>query len=68
MITDEQYQGLRNLRSSIVGRDIRFMLQEKLEYARADYEDNTASEGRRQLVLAYRTALDVLFHTRAEDL
>lgn len=68
MITDTQYTAINLLRADIIGKDIRRALEQKLESARRDYENNEASETRRQLVLAYRTALDVLFYKPMEDL
>lgn len=68
MITDAQYTAISLLRRDIIGKDVRRLLDAKLNQARRDYEDNEASEARRQLVLAYRKALDVLFHQPMEEL
>lgn len=68
MITDAQYTAIHLLRSDIIGKDIRRLLEQKIALARREYENNVASEQRRQLVLAYRTVLDVLFYKPLEDL
>jgi hypothetical protein len=68
MITDSQYTAIARLRSDIIGKHTRRILEQKLQIARKDYESNEANEARRQLVLAYRHALDVLFYKPMEEL
>lgn len=68
MITDAQYTAISRLRNDIIGKDIRRLLEMKLQEARRDYENNEASESRRQRVLAYKRALDVLFRRPMEEL
>jgi hypothetical protein len=68
MITDKQYTAVALLRGDIIGKDVRRLLEQKLLIARQAYEDSEASETRRQLVLAYRHALDVLFYKPMEEL
>lgn len=68
MITDSQYVAIARLRNDVIGKHVRYILEQKLQIARKDYESNEAAEDRRQLVLAYRHALDVLFYKPMEAL
>ena len=68
MITEEQYRGINRIRLHLVGKEVRWHLEDKLQAARDRYEEEPASESNRRLVLAYKTALDVLFKTPMEKL
>lgn len=64
-MTPEQQRALYTLRTSPVGRLVKYELRNKLAQARETYENNPASETQRQVVLAYRETLKILFGEEA---
>lgn len=64
----DEWRAMVWFRSGAPGRSAKALLLRKLQEAREKYERENASKQQRQIVLAYRDALRILYETDLENL